>query len=382
VIGEHVLVAGITSRALAVSAARAGYRVTAVDAFGDLDLCAVAEVIPIRHQPGARFASLAAEAAEKVPAGMVAYTSNLENHPHAVARLGQDRRLLGNSPEVLARARNPIELMRALRRHGLATPENRATASIDVPRGPWLLKPRRSGGGHGISFWRRGQPVPRNSYLQKRVFGIPGSIAFVADGRTAVPLGLSRQLVGDARLGARGFRYCGSLLASDPDSLFPQCEELFRRASILATVVVREFGLVGLNGIDFIATGGVPYPIELNPRYSASMELVERGAGVSLFEIHAQACRGTLPGPPGPVKGVQGKAIVFARRDVTLGETSSWIDDKWLADVPRTGERIQRDHPICTVFAHAASLKACRQLLLKRAASVYRAAQWRGRRAA
>jgi predicted ATP-grasp superfamily ATP-dependent carboligase len=355
--------------------------VTVVDAFGDVDLRAVAEVISIRHQSGARFALLAAEAAEKVPAGMVAYTSNFENHPRAVARLGQERRLLGNPPDVLARVRNPIEVMRALRRNGLATPESRATASTGVP-GLWLLKPRRSGGGHNIRLWRGGRPVPRNSYLQKRVFGIPGSIAFVADGCRAVPLGLSRQLVGDVRLGARGFRYCGSLVASDPVSLFPRCEELLQRASILATVLAREFRLVGLNGIDFIASKGVPYPIEVNPRYSASMELVERGAGSSLFEIHAQACRGTLPAPPRPFEGVYGKAIVFARRDVTLGETSGWIGDTWFADVPSAGERIQRDHPICTVFAHAANPKACRQLLLRRAATVYRVARWRGRDAA
>ena len=41
----HVLVAGVTTRALALSAVRAGYRVTAIDAFADLDLQAAAQQV-------------------------------------------------------------------------------------------------------------------------------------------------------------------------------------------------------------------------------------------------------------------------------------------------------------------------------------------------
>ena len=114
---RHVLIAGVTTRAIAVSAAHAGYRVTAVDAFGDLDLRAVADVITLGPAAGTRFDPLAAAmAGERVPAGLVAYTSNLENHPKAVERLARGRRLLGNSPAVLTRVRNPIALSASLRR--------------------------------------------------------------------------------------------------------------------------------------------------------------------------------------------------------------------------------------------------------------------------
>ena len=51
----HVLIAGVSTRALAVSAARAGYRVTAVDAFGDADLREVAEVLPLRPDGAVRY---------------------------------------------------------------------------------------------------------------------------------------------------------------------------------------------------------------------------------------------------------------------------------------------------------------------------------------
>ena len=235
-----VLIAGVTTRALAVSAARAGYRVTAVDAFGDLDLRALAEVVLLRGEQGRRFSPRAAAAvAQDLPGDMVAYTSNFENYPLAVARLGQGRRLLGNPPQVLLRVRDPIALMRLLRRRQFAVPTTRATAPAGQQRaGAWLLKPRRSGGGHGTSTWRPAQRVPRSHYLQQRIRGLTGSVVFAADGRRSVPLGLSRQLVGDSHFGASGFRYCGSLVGP-PAVLFPGQTGVVEIATQLAAAVVR-----------------------------------------------------------------------------------------------------------------------------------------------
>ena len=48
----RVLIAGVSTRALARSAARAGYEVTAIDAFGDVDLRAVASVVALTRETG------------------------------------------------------------------------------------------------------------------------------------------------------------------------------------------------------------------------------------------------------------------------------------------------------------------------------------------
>jgi predicted ATP-grasp superfamily ATP-dependent carboligase len=373
---EHVLLAGVSTRALAESAARAGYRVTAVDPFGDADLRAVAEVVPVRPYR----AEAAAEVARLVPARWVAYTSNFENHPGAVAELARGRQLLGNPPHVLEGVRNPLQLARTLAGNGFAVPRTRASApaSGNLIR-HWLLKPRRSGGGHGTVAWRRGGRVPRGSYLQERIAGVAGSIVFAADGRDVTPLGLTRQLVGEAAFGAWGYRYCGSLLASDPAGLFPREAELSRRAIELARSITRTFGLRGLNGLDFIARDGVPLPIEVNPRYSASMELVERATGLSLFRTHVDACAGRLGEAPAVGRDVPGKAIIFARHDVVVGDPARWRVD--LADIPHPGERIAAGRPICTVFARARTASACRAELAAAADRVYRATGGRARRA-
>jgi uncharacterized protein len=376
----HVLIVGVTTRAMAVSAARAGYRVTAIDAFGDTDLRAVAHVITVPH--GSRFKPMtAAMAGEAVRATAVAYTSNLENHPGAVEQLSRSRTLLGNPPAVLSRVRNPFTLMSVLRKHGFATPKSRATAPSDV-RTRWMLKPRRSGGGHNVLVWVPGSRVPRSTYLQERITGTPGSVVFASNGSSAVVLGVSRQLVGDHRFGARGFRYCGSLSASGKTAMFSRQSTLIETVTRMAGVVAREFGLVGLNGIDFVARNGVPYPLEVNPRYSASMELVERGRGLSMFDVHARACAGELPPELVPYSTVEGKAIVFARREMTVANTHPWSENLDFADVPEPGTLFAAGNPICTVFARGADSGTCLRRLVRQAGIVYRHARAPAGRAA
>ena len=364
----RVLFAGVSTRGFAESAARAGYEVVAVDGFGDLDLRARAHSVHVARS-GGRFSVRAAVAAARgLEADVVCYVGSFENHARAVGVLAADRVLWGNRPAVLAAVRDPVRLARALRARGLPTPAVRVTAPRAGTARRWLVKPRASGGGGGVAPWRGG-PLPRGSYLQQRVTGVPGSIVFAADGQTAVPLGVSRALAGDARFGdvAGGFRYCGSLLVA------PE-EPLFGRACRLAATVTAAFGLVGVNGIDFVARGAVPYAVEVNPRYCASMELVERARGISIFAVHARACAGELPAlvHTRPAADVIGKAIVYAPEDVMPEGTARWLEDDDVRDVPAPGEGIARGHPICTVFARGRSVTACGAALAARARTVYR----------
>src|SRR5205823_6653741 len=217
-------------------------------------------------------------------------------------------------------------------------------------------KPLRSGGGDGVAVWRGGAAVPRGSYLQERISGVTGSLVFAADGRRAVPLGLSRILAGETAFGADGFRYCGSILGSAGDPQFAADDRLLQRATLLAESVTRAFGLVGVNGVDFVARRGFPYAIEVNPRYTGAMELVERAYGISLFDVHARACRQALPAfdlaaarrrAPEAI----GKAIVYARRTSALGDTRSWLSDPDVRDISPPGTRFAPREPICTIFA-------------------------------
>jgi predicted ATP-grasp superfamily ATP-dependent carboligase len=203
--------------------------------------------------------------------------------------------------------------------------------------------------------------------------GTPASIVFVAAGGRAVPLGISRQLIGDAAFGASGYRYCGNVLApADDDAITRRVVE---SAIALAACVTEQFGLIGVNGVDFIVRDDVPYAIEVNPRWCSSMELVERHYGLSMFGLHAAACAdGALPVfdllSRRPVRSVAGKAIVFASSDIAVGDTRSWLGDETVRDVPQPGERLAAGQPICTVFAEGKDHEQCLARLKQRADSL------------
>ena len=368
-----LLICGASTRAVADSAARAGFSVTALDAFADLDQHpAVRAMSGVTN--GDTTASALARSAASVDAEAVAYLSPFENHPRAVVRIAAGRRLWGNAPDTLRAVRNPFTLARVLRSHGFAFP--RMWNDSKDPNDSYLLKPFCSGGGNRIRRWR-GEAVPRTSYLQERIEGTPGSIAFVAAGGDCVPVGFSRQLVGDPAFGASGFRYCGNVVASADDSQFHRGRALLDAATTLARAVTSEFGLVGLNGIDFIARAGVPVLLEVNPRWSSSMELSERAFATTLFQAHVDACgSGTLPSFD-LVSGLQlsgafGKAIVYARKDSRVLDSAAWLDDPDVRDVPRSGERFRPGQPICSVFATAPDSHSCYRELVGRAECIYR----------
>lgn len=408
-----VLVAGVSTRAIAESAARAGFGVVALDGFGDLDQHPSVRALSLRRDFGMAFsARAAATAAREIPCDAVAYLSNFENAPRAVAALGAGRALWGNAPAVLRRVRDPLQLACALRRRGLAAPAVLRGAPRGVPRGfdphrtgaslspredgdasrpRWLAKPLKSGGGQRVHLWhghdvapdgptgsRLSRParVPRDCYLQELVEGVPASIVFVADGRRAVPLGVSLQLVGDRAFGAHGYRYCGSILTDGQGAPCSNGDTLVESAARLATAVTEEFGLIGVNGVDFIARDGIPYAVEVNPRWCASMELVERAHGISVFGAHAAACADhALPDfdltSARFRSRVIGKAVVFARRDVVVGNPHAWLSDGCVRDIPHGGECVPAGRPVCTVFAEGADASVCHVALVRRAARVY-----------
>lgn len=369
----RLLLAGVSTRAAAESAARAGFSVTALDAFGDLDQHPAVRALSLPHDFSARFTpAAAARAAKAIECESVAYLSSFENHPRAVATLAAGRTLLGNTPQVLRQVRDPRLVARVLRRHRIAGPAVR----LDAPRrGHWLVKPLASGGGRHVRTWTGGTRVPRGCYLQQLVEGTPASVVFAAASGAAVPLGVARQLCGDPAFGATGFQYCGNILAPVRDAQFRDGESLMRHAAAVAHLISDAFVLTGVNGVDVIARDGVAYPIEVNPRWSASMELIERAYGISVFGAHADACvHGTLPAfdMTRAQRRIEahGKAVLFARGDVVIGDSRSWID-AGIRDVPHPGERIAAGRPVCTVFAAGRDAAACYDALVRAANRVY-----------
>jgi predicted ATP-grasp superfamily ATP-dependent carboligase len=376
-----ILVVGISARAMVESAVRSGYPVVALDAFGDRDLRERAESYSLR-----RDFQIACSpenfytASRGLTFDAVAFTANFENHPEILARLSATRAIVGNAPQAVAAVRNWPVLFEKLGREGFPAPRTYFAAGFPPPDSgsAWLRKPLLSGGGHGIRFCdiRRENPFDGSGredagvMVQEYIPGRPCSAAFVADGKNSVLLGITEQLIGKSAFGARGFRYCGNLL-SIPEMQDASAGRILREVRRLTAFLTREFGLTGVNGIDFILKDGQVYLIEVNPRYSASMEIIETAYGLPIFRIHLRAVLNSeLPvfdcGPELKRGKCCGKSYLYAERDVRMPDTGGWTR-RGIRDVPGCGEAIRRDGPVCTVFAEGPTREDTFTALMRRA---------------
>ncbi|MEI6449216.1 MAG: ATP-grasp domain-containing protein [Actinomycetes bacterium] len=374
----RVLVLGVSTRAMVESAVRGGHEVVAVDFFGDRDQARLAESYALQRDLGlpASAEGLAA-AARRLAADAVVYGSSLENHPEVVAELAGRRLLLGNPAEVLREVRDWALLRRFCGEAGIAHPVTLLRGEEGrAGRGRWLRKRLRSGGGHGVAPWD-GRALDDAHLLQAEVDGRAAAVAFVADGERSRVFGLSEQLLGRSALGASGFAWCGNLLPLE----LPGAQAAGVRAQLehMASSLTRRFGLVGVNGLDVVIgrdREGVarPYLIEVNPRFSGSMELAERAFGVNVFALHLEGLAGRLPPAAGAGRapdGCAGKGIVYARRPVVAPDTDPWLAGG-VRDVPWPGQSIAAGHPVCTVLARGRDRQACLAGLFSAAAAVYR----------
>jgi predicted ATP-grasp superfamily ATP-dependent carboligase len=293
--------------------------VVSLDLFGDLDLAG-------RVVTRGSLSELV-DAALAEPAGEVVYGASFENHPALVARLAERHTLLGNAPGTLRAVRDPERLF--------SSPRTTFTAPSS---GRWVCKPLRGGGGIRVRDWRGGA-VPAGTYLQERIDGLACSAAAVADGRDAVVLGLTEQLVGLRSFGVSGYRWCGNIVA-EPAGLREQAREICSRVAAV-------FGLRGLFGVDFIWDGETAWTLEVNPRPTASLEAIEAAYGIDVFAAHLRGCAGELPAAEPVRSRPAGKAVLFAAEDVVVGEL------RGVRDVPHPGERIAAGRPICTLVTTA-----------------------------
>lgn len=394
---KDVLLVGLSTRALSDAALRSGFRPRTVDFFGDLDHKRRVDNVALGRDLGLPWsAPEAARVAGSLPSPRVAYAFDLENEPAAVERLAKGRELLGNPPHVLRAVRDPAALFRVLDEAAFPTPvtlfPESGSPAVTAERaagyaasiGRWLLKPRRGGGGRGVSEVEPGRSPGTDEVLQELVEGPVVGLSFLADGERVRPIGLATQLEERDGFGAAPFAYAGSF-----SGLPPGLEEasLCEQALSAAQAVTRAFALRGWNGMDFIVRNGELVPLEVNPRHTSSMDLWD-AAGVRLFAAHVEACRGWVEGTwlPAPPE-VRGKAILFARRSVvvredliqlaerrapaTRGEGGRWPESA-LADVPHPGERIVRGRPVCSLYAAGSSAQDCLTGLRALAAEVER----------
>jgi predicted ATP-grasp superfamily ATP-dependent carboligase len=355
-----------------MSLARAGVPAWAVDLFADRDLRRIA---PCARCPFDRYPDALPELCAQFPPGPVLYTGGLENHPNVVRDLAR-RPLWGNAPEVLGRVRDPFRLSEVLVGPGIT--ETPVTTRLDTappaPRAVW--KSPRSTGGLGVRFAKPNEPAPADAYLQEFIGGPSMSAQYLTTAGGTDLLGVTEQLVGESWLHARPFAYCGNI---GPSQVSAELRETLHRIGV---AVARWAHLRGVWGVDFILRDGLPYPVDVNPRYTAGLEVIEHGYRFAVLADPVGTF--TTPRPPRPVprrvSATVGKAIYFAPHQIVFPTAGPWdadlsgAFDPWrlpgFADIPAPGDVIEPGWPVLTFFAPGSTTDECRAKLIEGAAEL------------
>jgi len=226
----------------------------------------------------------------------------------------------------------------------------------------------------------RRRAAASEAWFQKRIEGQHASVIFSLGDVWTTTLGMTAQWVGASAARAAKFQYAGSYAIGQ--TIPPAIQEQIKS---LAHVLANQFQLRGLVGVDLVLDSQRAWIVEINPRYTASVEVIERNSGVSAIEAHVAACQGTLCTERGldcekkenPADPSHGKAILYAKQEVVINAVFfTWAMtqagyglDSRLADIPELGSRIPSGRPVLTLFASAPTAEI-EQRLCQRIAEV------------
>ncbi|MBN1904463.1 MAG: ATP-grasp domain-containing protein [Deltaproteobacteria bacterium] len=371
------LITGVSTRAIAESAVKSGHDVFTIDYFGDHDQKQIVENYSLLRDFNLPFkAENLIAVSSSFDFDSLVYISNFENFPELLDKAPQQVRILGNSTQTLRKVRDWKVLRDFMTTDNIPFPETLLCGEemrAHNQKG-WLLKPTNSGGGSRIKAWE-GERLSHHQIIQRYVEGIPASISFLADGHKSLLIGLSAQLIGLNELGANGCTWCGNILP--PPVTKDEYHQLIKMLKKYAASLTETFGLKGACGIDFIIArdhkGAVkPIILEVNPRYTASMELAEMAYGLNIYSLHIHAVNGTLPhfsllSQDNSI--YYAKGILFSQYDIKVKSTRGWMD-KGIRDIPFEGDEIGAGQPVCTILTEGGSYKECESSLFSMAETI------------
>lgn len=381
-----IAIAGLSVRLFAQSARRAGWRVAALDRFGDRDTRNASQCWFDIGDAGLSIdRERLVEALTRVARlpRLIGWIGVGGVEPF-VAELSRMRALptyIGNTPDACAAVREPRRFFALLDELGIPHPPVSDTPPAS-PEG-WLYKRADGCGGMHVREAARALESGDASteggagYFQQRRPGRAMSALFVAAGRDARVIGFSEQT--SLAWGDMPFIHTGAIGPLDPPPrVVAQVTEAIR-------AIASRTGLAGINSFDFLLDDDARTfeLLEVNARPSSTLAIYDhawphvwpRG----LLSCHVEACsHGVLP-PPGPLAADAririAHEVLFspAAFAISAAFSDACAHDAGCADVPMPGTRVATGDPLCTLVAHApdlaslpAALAAQRERVLQR----------------
>jgi uncharacterized protein len=380
-----IAIVGFSARAAAQCAKRQGFEVIAVDFCSDRDLLSDCQQHYHLQDPNWHVAFNATH-----PTVPILLTGGMENRIHLIEKC--ESSALKSGPNAIQ-----LQAMRSLDNWAawavacdLGWPVTLTDAGeiqrVDemFPSREWIAKPFSGAGGNGIVEWTSREDrdralgsEPTTGYVQQRLPGESIGVTFLSSNVGSTIVGATASWKSEASfVGGPIYAYRGSY---GPISL--TCEQI-ERLQRFATLVGIETGLVGLWQADFLLHQGELTLLEINPRWSASMDILDVCLSIPLIRFHracicdslsveqflqvASECYGQAMSSR---KSMLGKLIVYAPRScvITPLQSERWWSQRWtsdmncgatpyqFADIPNPSTTVSVGDPLLTVMASGGS---------------------------
>ncbi|MEM2987428.1 MAG: ATP-grasp domain-containing protein [Candidatus Bathyarchaeia archaeon] len=382
---RNLLVIGVDTTFIAASAKSAGYNVYAVDCFDDVDLQEVCEDYrsAIKHYKGIgapidpRTLFEAAEELSKTHhVDAILLSSGLDDWFDILCELNSIAPILGNPPNIIKKVREKQEFFNKLRELGIPHPETVVARSVSEAKEaasdigyPVVLKPTVGFGGVGIraafspseleKAFSQASKIVGEVAVQKLIRGVHASISLLASGKEVKILSINEQLLGlSSVFQSEPFGYCGNIVPLQTTKL------LFEKFWCITEKIALHFGLIGSNGIDVvISEDGIPYVIEVNPRFQGTLGCVEKFLGINLVDAHVKACLYDELPTIKPSSNFCTRLILYAPGRVVVPDLATI---KEVRNIPPLHSIIEKGEPLCSVLAEGES----REISLQKASNL------------
>jgi predicted ATP-grasp superfamily ATP-dependent carboligase len=345
-----LLIFAQSARLLAQSAIQAGFTVWVSDCFLDTDTPGHRKC----KLPQFRSANLT-QIQQKLllltqsePCYLV-YGSGIELIPELLSKLPKNITLLGNDIESVNICNNPVAFFKLLIKLRLNFPDTFFEKPLHTDKS-FLSKPLISIGGISIEVTQPNKHYVDN-YYQQFIKGVSGSALFVSANNDFRALSFNKQLHSK-----------DSFLLTGIEAPFILSDKNTQIVSSAISKLTEALQLKGLNSLDFIVDEyDNLFFLELNPRPSASMALIESDQ-CNPIKIHFDACqKGLLPNKQTFNSNHKGFYYFFPSKKVTINENIQWPN--LCFDIPAAGTVIEQNNPVCSYLIQSDSSNRLQQLV-------------------
>jgi len=285
-----VYVVGASGRSAAESVRQAGFRAIVLDLYADRDSGDARDILPIDSHPDSIVPQLS-----KLKSGWVLLTGGMENYPDLVEELARYHRVLGPTAEQIKCFRDIEVLSDSISQSGqsdvLSFPETVTSLSDVGSEFGWLSKSRSGCGGFHIermSELGASAVAPNKVYFQREILGQSIGTVFSCEQSKVHLLGVTAALTSEVHESLVGPQPVLPPMAYRGSYGVIEISNLLRIAMCSwAHSITRKLHYTGIMQADWIVDENKAWLLEINPRWTASMEVIEWAIGQNIFSIQA-----------------------------------------------------------------------------------------------